>query len=110
MVGVTSAQKSRYIGSDISALACVSACSGRYVGSEIALHRFRNQRCGGLAPRVGVERVQLFVGVGASSWCNFFSAVVAAPTTSARVFFLAVFSGARRWWVLLLVVVLVGWL
>ena len=103
----------------------ISACLSAYPGcQESAFPRIqgarnqrlqgaRNQRCGvyfGLAPRVGVERVQLFVGVGASSWCNFFRLRSPRGPLRRAFFFLAVFSGARRWWVLLLVVVLVGWL
>ena len=72
---------------DSASRVLISACLSAYPGCQKSafpriqgarnqrLQGARNQRCGvyfGLAPRVGVERVQLFVGVGASSWCNFF--------------------------------------
>ena len=110
---------------DSASRVLISACLSAYPGCQKSafpriqgarnqrLQGARNQRCGvyfGLAPRVGVERVQLFVGVGASSWCNFFRLWSPRRPLRRAFFFLAVFSGARRWWVLLLVVVLVGWL
>ena len=110
---------------DSASRVLISACLSAYPGCQKSafpriqgarnqrLQGARNQRCGvyfGLAPRVGVERVQLFVGVGASSWCNFFRLWSPRRPLRRAFFFLAVFSGARRWWVLLLVFVLVGWL